>query len=216
MKILFFGDSITDASRDRNSNNRPNSYGTGYVRYIAGRLLYENPDDYEIVNRGVSGDRVVDLYARVKRDVWNLNPDVLSIFIGINDVWHEIDHDNGVDLQRYEKIYRMLIEDTLKVLPNVKMMIVEPCVLKGTATESNDAQPDRWQRFTEVYKYAEVARKIAKDYNIPFVELQKDLSALAEKHCAEKYLADGVHPNVAGASLIGENWIKVFKKEIIK
>ena len=73
----------------------------------------------KFINWGIGGNRIVDLYSRIKADVWNYNPDVLSILIGVNDVWHEINHQNGVELDRFEKIYRILIEDTQKYLPKL-------------------------------------------------------------------------------------------------
>jgi lysophospholipase L1-like esterase len=134
MRILMYGDSITDAGRCREKDNDAWGYGHGYVKYIVGDLIYENPAKYEILNRGISGNRIVDLYARIKSDCWNLKPDVLSILIGVNDVWHEIGSQNGVELDRFIKIYDMLITDTLKVLPNLKIILCEPFVLKGIAT----------------------------------------------------------------------------------
>lgn len=86
MKILFFGDSITDMSRNRNENAEEiYTYGSGYPMLVASALYRKNPLEYQVINRGIGGDRSVDLYARIKRDVWNLNPDVLSILVGIND-----------------------------------------------------------------------------------------------------------------------------------
>jgi lysophospholipase L1-like esterase len=126
MKILFYGDSITDAQRDRSVDHYLSSYGFGYPSFVAGELLSKNPEQYEIINRGISGNRIVDLYARIKADVWNLQPDVLSILVGVNDVWHEINYNNGVELERFDKIYRMMLDDTLKVLPNVKIILCEP------------------------------------------------------------------------------------------
>ena len=128
MKVLFYGDSITDMGRSRDVElYNYYSYGNGYVRVITDKLTYKNPEKYQIINKGISGDRIVDLYARIKRDVWNFEPDVLSIYIGVNDVWHDLyENKNGVEIDRYEKIYRILIEDTLKRLPNVKIMLVEP------------------------------------------------------------------------------------------
>ena len=105
MKIVLFGDSITDMGRDR-INNQPNylgSYGCGYPIFIAGELYKQDPTKHVIYNRGISGNRIVDLYARIKMDVWNLKPDVLSILIGINDIWHEIGDKNGVDIVRFER-----------------------------------------------------------------------------------------------------------------
>ena len=95
MKVLFLGDSITDMSRSREGDNVYK--GNGYVFYAAGDIKREDPS-IEVINRGISGNRVVDLYARIKSDVWNLQPDVLSILIGVNDVWHEIISQNGVEL----------------------------------------------------------------------------------------------------------------------
>ena len=202
MRILFFGDSITDMGRNFNEDFVPSSYGYGYVHQVAAALTGRHPNEFEIINRGISGNRIVDLYARIKKDVWNLNPDMLSILIGVNDVWHEIGGGNGVDIVRWEKMYRIMIEDTLKVLPNVKLVIMEPFVLKGSATEEN------FDKFLEVKEYAKVAKKIAEDYKCIFVPLQKDIDTAAEKYGAEYCLYDGVHPAIGGAYIIADKWLK--------
>ena len=86
MKILFYGDSITDMGRNRNdAPGTVYSYGVGYTNFVVGELKYAAPEKYELINRGISGNKVVDLYARLKADVWNHSPDVLSILIGVND-----------------------------------------------------------------------------------------------------------------------------------
>lgn len=209
MKILFLGDSITDMSRVRNSDGKVESYGDGYVFLVAGKLLSENPQKYEIINRGISGNRVVDLYARIKGDVWNQQPDVLSILIGVNDVWHELgENPNGVELTRWEKVYRMLIEDTQEKLPNTKIMILEPFVLHGRATDFND----KYEDFQQVKGYAAKAKELAKEYGLTFVPLQEKFDEAAEKYGAQYYLYDGVHPDVAGAALIAGEWLKAFEK----
>ena len=104
--MLFQGDSITDCGRDR-INGRPNiALGDGYVSLIAAKLLYEKRNDkVEIYNRGLSGNRIVDLYARWKIDCLNLKPDIISILIGVNDTWHEKKSRNSkwVEVARYEK-----------------------------------------------------------------------------------------------------------------
>ena len=208
MKIVFFGDSITDMSRVRNSDGKVESYGDGYVFFVAGKLLSGNPQKYEIINRGISGNRIVDLYARVKGDVWNQQPDVLSILIGVNDVWHELsENPNGVDLTRWEKMYRMLIEDTKERLPNTKIMILEPFVLRGTKTDYDN----RYETFVKVKDYAAKAKEIARDYGLTFVPLQEKFDEAAEKFGGEYYLYDGVHPDVAGAALIASEWLKAFE-----
>jgi len=216
MKILFLGDSITDMNRDRINPKSDNvfSYGSGYPIFIAGELYKNNPSAYEIINRGISGNRIVDLYARIKSDVWNETPDVLSILIGVNDVWHEVCSNNGVDIERFEKVYKMLIKDTLKVLPNVKIILCEPFVLKGSATQDTEDIPDKYNRFLEVYEYAKVVKKLATDFNLPFVSLQEKFNEQAKKYGAEPYLYDGVHPMIAGAKLIAEEWLKVFNDNV--
>ena len=218
MKILFYGDSITDMGRNR-EKNQPNvvgSYGCGYPIFVASNLYREDPINYQVYNRGISGNRIVDLYARVKADVWNLQPDVLSILIGINDIWHEIGHKNGVDLVRFEKMYRMLIEDTLANLPNLKIFLCEPFVLEGEATSNTEEIPDRFERFLEVYKYAEVVKKLAKEYGLYFLPLQEKFNELAQKYGADVLLNDGVHPLIPGATLIADEWLKLFKEKVEK
>lgn len=209
IKILLYGDSITDAGWNRTSEiGALDSYGVGYARAIAGALISRNPKKYTVVNRGISGNRIVDLYARIKADVWNHNPDVLSILIGINDIWHEIGNQNGVDLERFERIYRMLLQDTLDRLPNVKIILCEPFVLEGYATK------EVLQRFLEVKEYAKVVKKLADEYGCYFLELQEDFEQKAEEFGAEYYLVDGVHPNIAGAQLIADKWVKLFDEKI--
>ncbi len=213
MKILFFGDSITDALRNRDYQGNvvaPYGIGCGYVNVVASELTYSNPNEYEIINTGISGNRCVDLYARIKMDCWNYQPDVVSILVGANDVWHEIDRANGVAIKRYEKVYRAIIEDTIAELPNVKIILAEPYVQKGVRTE------EQFEQFLAIKEYAKVAKKLAKEYGLPFVELQKPLDDYALKYGAEKTLIDGIHPAIAGARVIANEWLKVFKKEICK
>lgn len=205
MKIVFFGDSITDMGRARDIDGQAFGYGVGYVNSVASTLKYESPEKYEIINRGIGGNRIVDLYARIKADVWNHNPDIVSILIGVNDVWHEIFGGNGVDLERFEKMYRMLIEDTKVRFPNVKFILCEPFVLKGSATD------EKYEEFCEIKKYAAVVKKLAEEYSAGFVALQDKFDKAAKKYGAAHYLYDGVHPDIAGGKLIAEEWLKAFK-----
>lgn len=206
MKILFYGDSITDAGRDRESDVSETSMGYGFVKYAAEQLTADGK--HEVINRGIGGNRVVDLYARIKVDCWNIQPDVISILIGVNDVWHELYGKNGVDIVRFEKVYRMLIEDTKKVLPDVKMILCEPFVLKGTATE------EKYDEFLEVYDYAKLIKRLAEEYDIPFLPLQDKLTEAASKSQASDYLLDGVHPAEGGAKLIANEWLALFNEKI--
>jgi lysophospholipase L1-like esterase len=204
MKILFYGDSITDAGRVRDLDVPNKQLGCGYVAYVANQLLERSLTDYDVINTGISGNRIVDLYARIKVDCWNRKPDVLSIHIGINDVWHEVQRSNGVELDRFENVYRMLIKDTIAALPDVKIIICEPFVLRGSATD------ERYEEFFEVKKYAKVAKKLAEEFSLTFVPLQDAMDAAGEKYGNDNILSDGVHPTMKGAVIFGNEWLKAF------
>ena len=203
MKILFYGDSITDAGRNYGMLHGEEAMGYGYVKYVVAGLKERGFAEEDIINRGISGNRIVDLYARIKLDCWNHQPDFLSILIGVNDIWHELEIQNGVELDRFEKMYRILIEDTKKVLPNVKIMLCEPFILEGAATSA------RMNDFADVYQYAKVVKKLAEEYGLYFLPLQEKLSQAAANG-VENLLADGVHPAEAGAKLIASEWLKKF------
>lgn len=206
MKILFYGDSITDMCRHREDNDGlPFAFGFGYPFIVESKLSEKCPTKHELINRGISGNRMVDLYARIKADVWNHKPDVISILIGVNDVWHELYGGNGVDIKRFEKVYRSLIEDTLAVLPKVKFMLLAPFVLEGSSTD------EKFNEFLEVKEYAKVVERLAKDYNLTFVPLQAKFDEMASLYGARTYLFDGVHPSVAGSTLIANEWFKAFE-----
>ena len=211
MKILFLGDSITDMHRNRETEFFYDSYGFAYPLFVEGELSIKYPKQFEVLNKGISGNRVVDLYSRIKIDCWNHKPDVVSIFIGVNDVWHGLFEGigNGVDIERFEKVYRMLIDDTKKALPCAKFILVAPFFLEGSATN------ERMDEFVNIYKYADVVRKIANDYGFPLVDLQEKFTSLAEKDGASHYLYDGVHPTIAASKIIADEWLAVFNSNLI-
>lgn len=202
--ILFQGDSITDAGRNRDN---PSNMGQGYPNFVAGRLGLQKPGMYEFYNRGISGNRIVDLYARMKSDILNIQPDYMSILIGVNDVWHERDWKNGVSAPKFKKIYSMLLEEVKEELPEIKMMLLEPFVLSGPATENSIS----WFR-EEVGLRAEAVKELATEYSLPFVPLQEDLDKLSEFAPATHWLGDGVHPTVYFHQYLADKWIESFKK----
>ncbi len=209
-KILFFGDSITDCGRDRNN---PQSLGSGYPLLVMSQLSFEHPGEYTFVNTGISGNRIVDLYASIKERLINHKPDFLSILIGVNDVWHEVSCNNGVSAEKFEKIYSMLIEETLQALPNIKITIMEPFVLEGFATNNIEENPKRWEYFkNEVPLRAKAAKRVAQKYGLEYIELQKLFNDACLKAPASFWLRDGVHPTPAGHELIKREWIKTFNK----
>lgn len=203
MKIfLFQGDSITDDGRE--DDDRINyGLGKGYPLLVASDFLRNKKCDFGFLNRGVSGDRITDIYARIKEDIINLKPDFMSILVGVNDVAHELTMQCGVDEVKYEKIYSMLIEEIKIALPDIKIIILEPFVLKGTATI------EMWTQFNEeVKKRAEAAKRVAEKYSLAFVPLQNLFDDAASDGNYEYWSADGVHPTAAGHQIIKEELMK--------
>ncbi|MBP5210178.1 MAG: SGNH/GDSL hydrolase family protein [Clostridia bacterium] len=206
--ILFQGDSITDAGRSRDNETYA---GNGYPTLVKAHLGFEKPGEYLFFNRGVGGNRVPDLYARIVRDVLNLKPDFLSVLIGVNDVWHGIDLANGTGLARYERVYDAFLEEVGAELPDCRIMILEPFVLRGSATDDREDQPDRWTRFrTGVAETAAAARRVADKHGLPFVELQKKFDEACRLESPSYWLSDGVHPTAMGHELIKRAWLAAF------
>lgn len=207
-RILFQGDSITDCGRNRENHIY---VGDGYPVHVKAQLGYDYPGMYDFQNRAISGNRVVDVYSRIKADIINLRPDYMSLLVGVNDVWHEFDFQNGVSAQKYEKIYSMLIEEVKAELPDIKIMILEPFCLRGTATENSEEFPDKWNMFSfAVRERAEKAKAVAEKYDLLFVPLQEKFDEALSKAPSNYWLVDGVHPLAPGHELIAREWLKAF------
>lgn len=202
--ILFQGDSITDPERSKG----------GYPSMVAGELGYRYPEQYKCINRGISGNRIVDMYARMKCDIINLAPDYMTLLIGVNDVWHDYEAvPNGVTTKKFEKIYNMLIEEIFEALPNIKLMLLEPFVLKGKRTTTHELHEDFYSVLRPlVEEKAAVTRKIADTYKLPFVELQARFDERYNPENPNYWTSDGVHPTFAGHTLIKHEWLKTFEK----
>ena len=213
--ILFQGDSITDCRRftepEEANTQRPYAFGTGYPFQVASELAYRCPGEYRFVNRGISGNRVVDLYARIKKDILNLRPDYMSILLGINDVWHEIMYQNGVKAEKFEKVYRMLLDEVLEELPNIKILLFTPFCLPGSATVQEDRPEVADFFFGETPKYAAAVERIAKDYGLPVVVTQPLFDEAAKQIPADQLLHDGVHPGLAGNYILSQEFKKWFE-----
>ena len=204
--IVFQGDSITDAGSNKDYANLSANAGMGcgyaFLTMAALRLM-EPEKDWQMFNRGISGNRVVDLYARWKRDALNLKPDILSILIGVNDTWHEYPGQNGVEVPRYAQFYRMLLEWTKQVLPETKLVLLEPFVLPFGAVQPN------W--IPEIDARRGVVKELSAEFKTVFIPTQTVLNDALKKAPQEYWLRDGVHPTPAGHALISQAWIEATK-----
>lgn len=206
--IVFQGDSITDAGRDRDKMQI--NKGHGYALMVTGALGADEPGKYVFHNRGISGDRIVDLYARIKVSMINLKPDYMSILVGVNDVWHEYNSNNGVSTEKYEKIYGMVIEEVKQALPDIKILILEPFVLPGRETQNTSEHPERWDYMNrEVRDHAAAAKRVAEKYGLKFVPLQAMFDEADAKNPGI-WTWDGVHPTPFGHELIKRQWLEAF------
>jgi lysophospholipase L1-like esterase len=201
--VLFQGDSITDAGRDRQVSepNLARGLGSGYPLLVAAAALAAHPDRaLRFYNRGVSGNKVPDLASRWSTDTLQLQPDVLSILIGVNDFWHTLSHGYTGTVQQYEDQYVALLDETRRALPRVRVLVLEPFVLRCGAVD------DRW--FPEFDERRAAARRVAQHAGASFVSLQAVFDDLSRKRegAPQYWAADGVHPTPAGHAVIAERW----------
>lgn len=205
--ILFQGDSITDAGRERlkQQSNLAGSFGSGYAFLAASKLLNEYPvKDFSIFNRGISGNKVYQLAERWQRDCFDLNPSLLSILIGVNDFWHTLDGKYNGTIEKYEQDYRQLLVLTRKMLPDVKLVIGEPFAVQGTS-----AVNEKW--FPAFDGYRASAKKMADEFNAVFIPYQTIFNEAVLRAPAKYWTGDGVHPSMAGCALMAEAWVEAVR-----
>ncbi len=192
--ILFFGDSITDAGR----RTDPQELGDGYVRGIAETLAATGAT---VINRGISGNRTGDLLARLEEDVIALEPDVVSILIGINDVWRRYDGGDATSAESFEENLRAILGD-LRDRTDAQLIIVEPFLLPVA---------DKLHYREDLDPKIAIERRLAEEFGAVFVELDAPLIALAGESTPEAVAPDGVHPSPAGHRFIADTWIEAFR-----
>ena len=202
--VLFQGDSITDAGRSRKTEGKANDqsmFGRGYPQFIAAYSLATHAtSELKIYNRGISGNKVPDLDARWDKDCLDLKPALLSILIGVNDIWHKLNGRYKGTVDDYEKGYTALLERTKKAMPEVILVVCEPFVLKCGSVKDN------W--FPEMDERRAAAKRVAEAADAIFVPFQKMFDdAVAAGTKPEYWARDGVHPSLAGHGLMAKTWI---------
>ena len=198
--ILFQGDSITDGNRGRNSDLN-HIHGHGYQYILASEMYADNFDkDIEIINRGISGNRIADLLARWGEDCLELKPTMLSILVGVNDLNYNFLHNPDSDASEYGRIYRTLLDKVLAVNPDTMLVIMEPFFGVSKEKPYNDYMS------ANIGAYATEAKKVAEECNAVFVPLQDVFDEQAKQTDIFKLLWDGVHPTTGGHQLIVRRW----------
>ncbi len=210
--ILFQGDSITDAGREKKNElaNNAQSFGQGYAFLAASDLLNALPEkNLTIYNRGISGNKVYQLAERWEKDCLDLEPEILSILIGVNDYWHKRKGKYDGTVEVYENDYRELLKLTKEKLPNVKLVICEPFyVLNTSAVDETWIEPMK--------EYQAAAKRIATEFNALWVPFQQVFDEAIKHAPATYWTGDGVHPAMPGAQLMAQAWLKVVEQGWMK
>ncbi|MEU0628540.1 SGNH/GDSL hydrolase family protein [Streptomyces sp. NPDC005989] len=195
--LLFIGDSITDAGRDRTDSA---SLGSGYVREIA-RTLHDRASGGSgpaVINRGLNGNRVYDLEARWTTDVIDLRPTVVTVKIGINDTWRRYDRGIMSPVDEFEACLDRLLADTARKL-SARLVVITPFLLPVTAEQEN------W--FEDLTPRTEAVLRAATANDAQLVRADLALRHAAEQHEAAELARDGVHPSPAGHRIIADAWL---------
>lgn len=202
MKIIFFGDSITDCDRDRNDES---SLGNGYVKVLADKLRPIYPDmDISLINKGVTGNEVCDLLARVQRDVIDHKPDAVVIMIGINNTLHQFKYGKELNFKQFEHDLTQLI--TLLKEAGIVVIFLEPFLLPA---------PDKKRMRPVFEKELEIIRKVCIGKCDEFVAYDEMFNGLCLTKPYTDYTEDGVHPNFKGSNLIANTSIKALRKHLL-
>ncbi|ALC84021.1 MULTISPECIES: SGNH/GDSL hydrolase family protein [Bacillus] len=195
-KVLFIGDSITESGKFGD----PEGIGNGYVSII-NMYVKEHYEDVTILNKGIGGNRVTDLERRWERDVLQENPDWLSISIGINDVWRQIDNPKAEQIYPYmfEEIYGRLLIATKRRLTNTKIILMEPTIIKEDINSKGNKL---------LLSYVEIVQSLARQHEATLVPAHRIFLKELQKEKPQKLTSDGVHMNEAGNKLLADCWIQ--------
>ncbi|MBK6383477.1 MAG: G-D-S-L family lipolytic protein [Chitinophagaceae bacterium] len=200
-KVIFFGDSITElgVKKDRY---------VGYILKMDSMLKAEKKDDqYELTGSGISANKVYDLYLRLEDDVLSKNPDVVVIYVGVNDVWHKTLLGTGTDADKFEKFYQAIIKKLKD--KNIKVILCTPAVVGEKSDMSNPLDGD-------LNRYSNIIRDLAKKNELPLVDLRKKfLDYLKDNNPENKekdiLTYDRVHMNNKGNQFLADAMWKVLK-----
>lgn len=205
LKILFQGDSITDGCRDRSD---PHNVGWGYALYVTRYLRARHPDiDFEFINLGISGNQTSDLVGRWTTDCIEIQPDIMSVMIGVNDTWHRSSDRNWLPNEQFEANLRNILERT-KNETNAKIIMLEQFLL-----------PSPWEKdyfHEDIDPKLQITRKLAREYADIYVPIDGLLAAECVQRDGLYWSVDEVHPNDNLAAFISKHYCDAFDKVLEK
>ncbi len=205
MKILFQGDSITDAARDKRNYHH---MGNGYPKYASELIAEAHPEtEFEFINFGISGNRTSQVFDRLYGDGIAFAPDIFSILIGINDIWHRY---SATPIATYDEQfalnYRMILKE-IREKTNAKIIMLQPFLLDA---------PDKAHMRRDLGTVIPIVDRLAEEFADVYVRLdEKFAEAMKTQPEPRYYSADGVHPNANGAAFIGKLYAEAVE-ELLK
>ncbi len=195
--ILFLGDSITDCGRNREN---PDDLGPGYPAMAATALSVLRPDlSLRFLNRGIGGNKTSDVLQRLEEDCIALAPSMVSVLLGINDVWHRTQNKGNTDAEMEEN-YRKILTRIREALGEIPLVILEPFLTPDYTAEIKREEVDR---------ILPIVRRLAEEFNAAFVELDAPLGKASEALPIHALTKEGVHPTPQGHSIIAKHWLDV-------
>ncbi|HQV59293.1 MAG: G-D-S-L family lipolytic protein [Chitinophagaceae bacterium] len=201
-KVIFFGDSITELGVKKDKY-------VGYIVRMDSMLKAVKKDDqYELIGSGISANKVYDLYLRLEEDVLGKNPDIVVIYVGVNDVWHKTLLGTGTDPDKFEKFYNAILRKLKE--RNIKAILCTPAVVGEKTDMSNPLDGD-------LNRYSNIIRDIAKKNDLPLVDLRQkflDYNNTNNPENKEKDILtyDRVHLNAKGNQLVADAMWKAIKE----
>ncbi len=201
--VVFFGDSITDCGRDRQAISPNVGLGSGYAMLAAAQILSDDPGgNWQFWNRGIGGNRIYDLEARLQSDVLDLKPDMVSILIGINDTWRRYDSGTTSSIEDFTESYRRILSALND--NGIGVMMLEPFLLP--------VPEDRRAWRADLNPRIEASRDLAREFSVPYLPLDGAFAAASTQAPPDFWLPDGVHPSLAGHGLIATAWLEMARQ----
>lgn len=214
--ILFQGDSITDANRDREGKDKNRILGDGYVNFLGASLMCDYPG-IDIINTAIAGNRISDLYGRWIEDTLNYEFDILSILCGVNDIGYALRLNKGADAKKFEFVYDRMLYEVKEARPQAKIVLCEPFLLKLDINEVTNATDiiENWDVWNgHMLERRTIVKSLAKKYDAIFVPFGSMFEKALEIAPAKHWTPDGIHLTMAGNELMAREWLKCVEGEL--
>ena len=195
IKLLFQGDSITDAGRNRSDYH---DLGHGYPKYAAKYIAERFPDvEFEFIDLGIGGNQTIDLVNRLQSDFVDIQPDIVSVLIGINDVWHHAGDQSWIDNGVFEERYRTVLT-AIKEKTDAKIMMMEPFLIPVE---------DKLFFRVDLAPKIEIIRKLAREFADAYIPMDGLFAMASVGTAPTRWAEDGVHPTKSGAELMAKYYL---------